>query len=67
MESNAKAFFEACESGKGWGNARSTVGRTLRAPGQTAALAEISTLQGYTDWMADVVQIMPSYESHCWG
>jgi ketosteroid isomerase-like protein len=52
----AQAFFEACETGKGW-----SVCRTWCAPDGTFAaqaepLADIKTLEQYTNWMQGMMK-----------
>lgn len=64
MRETAERFFEACETGKGWDmcNQFCHDGATFSA--QADALAEISTLEGYTDWMKGLLTPVPdgSYE-----
>ena len=55
----AEAFFEACETGKGWDTCR-----TYCAPGATfSAQAEpllgVKTLAEYTDWMKGILTVLP--------
>merc|ERR1719331_2241368 len=61
---NAQNFFDACETGKGWtgtsqyvSSAASifTVEVTDSLPGPPP-LSKVTTVQGYTDWMAGVVK-----------
>jgi hypothetical protein len=57
MGSNAKAFFEACESGKNWSGTSSYVSSeraTFHSEGQK--LEDVRTVKAYTQWMARVVQ-----------
>ncbi len=60
----AKAFFEACDTGKGWEgcSAYRTPGATFAA--QSGALAEVRTLQQYTEWMKGLLTVLTdgSYE-----
>jgi hypothetical protein len=59
MESNAQAFFVACESGEGWNGTMAYVTSeqaTFHADVTDAfGLAPVSTIWGYTEWMAAVV------------
>lgn len=55
----AKAFFEACESGKGWGACSSYCHPAATFSSQTNALAEISTLEGYCEWMKNLFTPIP--------
>jgi predicted ester cyclase len=55
----SEAFFEACETGKGWDTCR-----TYCAPGATfSAQAEpllgVKTLAEYTDWMKGILTVLP--------
>ncbi|MGE0765254.1 MAG: nuclear transport factor 2 family protein [Hyphomicrobiaceae bacterium] len=69
MESIAKAFFEACETGKGWSTCQAfcTPGATFSC--QADALAEVRTLQAYTDWMKGLFTPIPNgaYTLTAWG
>ena len=59
IKKTAEDFFEACETGKGW-DACSTYcedGATFSA--QTDVLADVKTLEGYTDWMKGLLTILP--------
>jgi predicted ester cyclase len=47
----ARAFFEACETGKGWAECGQYCNAQATFSCQADTLAEITTLQGYTDWM----------------
>ena len=55
----ARQFFEACETGKGWSacSAFCTPDATFSA--QTTALAEISSLEGYCEWMKGLLTPVP--------
>ena len=64
IKETAQRFFDACETGKGW-----TVCQQYCLPGatfsaQVGALAGVETLQGYTDWMKNLLTPLPdgSYE-----
>ena len=59
MSESAKAFFEACETGKGW-----DVCRQFRRPdatfsAQASALADVRTLEAYTNWMKGLFTPVP--------
>jgi len=51
MEHTAKAFFEACETGKGWEACKQFCKPDATFPCQADALADVKTLQAYTDRM----------------
>ena len=54
----AQAFFEACEAGKGWSvcHAWCTPDATFAA--QAEPLADITTLEQYTDWMQGLMTVL---------
>jgi ketosteroid isomerase-like protein len=54
----AKAFFDACETGKGWEvcSAYCTPDATFAA--QAEPLAEVRTLRQYTDWMQGLLTVL---------
>lgn len=60
----AEAFFEACETGKGWEvcSAYCTPNATFSA--QAEPLLDIKTLSQYADWMKGITKVLPhaSYE-----
>ena len=47
----ASAFFEACESGKGWEACSQYCHSNATFSAQSEALAEVTTVEGYTDWL----------------
>ncbi len=47
----AKLFFDACDSGKGWQVCKEYCHPDATFSAQGPALAAVSTLEGYTDWM----------------
>lgn len=47
----AERFFEACETGKGWAVCRELCHPDATFSAQAPALAEITTLADYTDWL----------------
>ena len=51
LETTAKAFFDACETGKGWSGCKAYCHPEASFSAQADALAEITTLEGYTEWM----------------
>lgn len=65
----AKAFFAACETGKGWDvcSAYCTPDATFTA--QAEPLAEMKTLRQYTDWMQGLLTVLTdgSYEVKAFG
>src|SRR3981189_249600 len=55
----AKEFFEAFEAGKGWESCRLYCLPNASFAAQSEPLAEIRTLQAYTEWMKGVLTFMP--------
>ena len=55
----AKQFFESCETGKGWQTCQAFCHPNATFSSQTNALAEISTLEAYCDWMRDLFTPIP--------
>lgn len=69
MASLAKLFFEACETGKGWDGCKAYCHPNASFSAQTGALAGISTLEGYCNWMRDLLTPLPDghYELRFFG
>jgi len=69
LGADAFAFFDACETGKGWEVCKQwcTPNASFRA--QCDALAEVSTLEDYSNWMSGICQTMPdaNYELLSFG
>ncbi len=55
----AKQFFEACDTGKGWDACQAYCNPDATFSSQTGALAEISTLEGYSEWMKGLLTPIP--------
>jgi predicted ester cyclase len=55
----AKLFFEACETGKGWDGCSEYCHPDATFSAQAGALADISTLDAYTEWMKGLLTPMP--------
>lgn len=55
----AKLFFDACDTGKGWDgcSAYCHPGATFSA--QSGVIAEIDTLEGYCEWMKNLLTPIP--------
>lgn len=51
IESDAMAFFDACETGKGWAGTKQWCHENAGFACQSSALARVTTLEGYTEWM----------------
>jgi predicted ester cyclase len=59
ITTTAQAFFDACETGKGWSacSAYCTPNATFSA--QAEPLLGVKTLAEYTDWMKGILTILP--------
>jgi steroid delta-isomerase-like uncharacterized protein len=55
----ARQFFEACETGQGWDACKAFCHPGATFSSQTGALSEISTLEGYTEWMKNLLTPIP--------
>ena len=69
ISSQAQAFFEACETGKGWENCKDYCHPNASFSSQTGALAGIDTLEGYCNWMKNLFTPIPDghYELRFFG
>jgi ketosteroid isomerase-like protein len=54
----ARAFFEACETGKGWEGCRAYCAPDATFAAQSEPLAEVRTLQQYADWMKGILTVL---------
>lgn len=59
MEQTARDFFEACETGGGWEACKSFCTEGASFACQADALAETTTLEGYTEWMKGLLGPIP--------
>ena len=64
IRETAERFFDACETGKGWEVCKAYCKPAATFSAQAGALADVKTLQGYTDWMKGLFTPVPdgSYE-----
>ena len=69
ITNSAKKFFEACESGKGWSVCKAWCKPDATFAAQAEPLADVRTLEQYTDWMKGLLQFMPDgrYELRCFA
>ena len=65
----AKLFFDACETGKGWEGCKAYCHPDATFSAQAAALADIDTIQAYTDWVKNLLTPIPDghYELRFFG
>ena len=59
IEATARDFFEACETGKGWEVCRQWCHSDATFNSQADALADTTTLEGYTDWTKGILTPIP--------
>jgi hypothetical protein len=52
-------IFEACETGKGWDGCKGYCHEGATFSAQADALADVSTLEGYADWMKGLLTPVP--------
>jgi predicted ester cyclase len=65
----ANYFFAACEAGKGWDVCAKWCEPNATFSAQAEPLADITTLEGYTNWMKGLMTILPDgkYAMKAWG
>ena len=56
---SARAFFDSCETGKGWEECKTYCHPDASFSAQAHALEEVTTLEGYCDWMQAISSAMP--------
>ena len=59
LEQTARTFFEACETGGGWETCKGYCHATASFACQADALADVTTLEGYTEWMKGLLGPIP--------
>jgi ketosteroid isomerase-like protein len=59
IRDTAAAFFDACETGKGWGGCAQYCHAGATFAAQTDALAGVDTLEAYTEWMKNLLTPLP--------
>lgn len=55
----AGAFFELCETGKGWASCSGYCAPDATFQAQSEPLSEITTLKDYVDWMHGMSTVLP--------
>jgi len=55
----AQAFFDACETGKGWETCSAYCTPNATFSAQAEPLLEVKTLAQYTEWMKGIIAILP--------
>jgi len=59
MTETARAFFDACESGKGWEVCQAYCSPDATFSAQCEALDGVTSIHAYTDWMKGLLGILP--------
>ena len=59
IEQDVLAFFDACETGKGWDACQQWCKEGATFAAQADALADVTTVEGYTEWMAHLAPALP--------
>lgn len=59
MEKTAWAFFDACETGKGWDGCKAHCHQDATFSAQADALADVTTVEGYAEWMKGLLTPIP--------
>jgi predicted ester cyclase len=54
-----RTIFEACETGEGWQGCEQYCHPGATFASQTDALADVTTLEAYTEWMKGLMAILP--------
>lgn len=55
----AKQFFDACETGKGWDGCKEFCHSGATFSAQAHALSEIETVESYSEWMKNLLTPVP--------
>jgi len=59
MKDRAEQFFDACETGRGWEACKEFCHPEATFSAQAGALADVKTLEGYTEWMKGLFTPVP--------
>jgi len=54
----AQAFFDACETGKGWDGCQAYCTPDATFSAQAEPLADVKTLRDYTEWMKGLLTVL---------
>ena len=65
----ARAFFDACDTGKGWDACSAYCHADATFAAQAEPLADVTTVKEYADWMKALLVFVPngSYEMKAFG
>lgn len=59
ITATARKFFEACEAGHGWDRCKEYCKADATFSAQAEPLADVRSLQQYTEWMKGLMMFMP--------
>lgn len=59
MLETAELFFDGCETGKGWDYCKKYCHASASFSAQADALTDVTTLEGYCQWMQDFFMSVP--------
>ncbi len=59
IKERAEQFFDACETGKGWDVCKEFCHPDASFSAQAGALADVDTLESYTEWMKGLLTPVP--------
>lgn len=59
IKETAERFFDACETGKGWEVCKQYCHSNATFGAQAGVLADVKTLEGYTEWMKGLLTPVP--------
>ena len=59
LSDTAEQFFNSCEAGKGWEGCEQYCHPDATFAAQADALDGVETLQAYTEWMKDLLTLLP--------
>ena len=60
IRGNAEKFFDACETGRGWDACKEFCHPEATFSAQAGALAEVNSLEAYTEWMKGLFTPVPN-------
>jgi hypothetical protein len=60
MLETAEHFLVACETGKGWDGCKEYCHPDASFSAQASTLAEVDTVEAYTNWMSGLLGIIPT-------
>ena len=59
IRDTAEQFFVACETGKGWDGCEPYCHAGATFSSQVGALEGVDTVEGYTEWMTELLILLP--------